>query len=55
MPDQQPPRRAGTVTITAHRPKEMRDRLKILAVRLNKTMNELMAKALDDLYRKHGY
>jgi hypothetical protein len=53
-PDQRPTSRAGTVTITAHRLKEVRDRLKILTVRLNKTMNELMTKALDDPYRKHG-
>jgi len=49
-----PPSRAGTVTITAHLPKETRDRLKILAVRLDRTMNELMAEALEDLFRKHS-
>ena len=49
-----PPSRAGTVTITAHMPKETRDRLKIMAVRLGRTMNELMAEALEDLFRKHG-
>jgi hypothetical protein len=48
-----PPSRAGTVTITAHMPKEKRDRLKIMAVRLGRTMNELMAEALEDLFRKH--
>ena len=48
-----PPSRAGTVTITAHMPKETRDRLKIMAVRLGRTMNELMAEALEDLFRKH--
>jgi hypothetical protein len=31
--------------ITAH--------LKILAVRLSRTMNELMAEALEDLFREH--
>jgi predicted DNA-binding protein len=35
-------------------PKEKRDRLKIMAVRLGRTMNELMAEALEDLFRKHG-
>jgi len=45
--------RTGTVPITAHLPKVVRDRLKILAVRLDRTMNELMAEALDDLFRKH--
>jgi predicted DNA-binding protein len=49
-----PPSRAGTVTITAHMPKETRDRLKIMAVRLGRTMNELMGEALEDLFRKHG-
>jgi predicted transcriptional regulator len=34
--------RTGTVAITAHLPKEVRDRLKILAIRLNRTMNDLM-------------
>jgi predicted transcriptional regulator len=51
MPEQ--PSRAGTVPITAHLPKDIRDRLKILAVRLNRTMNDLMAEALDDLFEKH--
>jgi predicted transcriptional regulator len=46
--------RAGTVPITAHLPKEVRDRLKILAGRLDRTMNDLMAEALNDLFRKHG-
>ena len=32
---------------------EVRNRLKILAVRLDKTMNELMAKALEDLFTKY--
>ena len=49
-----PRSRAGTVPITAHLPKEIRDRLKILAVRLDRTMNELMAEALNDLFKKHG-
>ena len=48
------PSRAGTVAITAHLPKEVRDRLKILAVRLDRTMNDLMAEALSDLFTKHG-
>jgi hypothetical protein len=48
------PARAGTVAITAHLPKEIRDRLKILAVQLDHTMNELIAEALDDLFAKHG-
>jgi hypothetical protein len=47
------PSRAGTVPITAHLPKEVRDRLKILAVRLDRTMNDLMAEALSDLFAKY--
>jgi hypothetical protein len=46
--------RAGTVPITAYLPKEVRDRLKILAVRLDRTMNDLMAEALSDLFAKYG-
>jgi hypothetical protein len=45
--------RTGTVPITAHLPKKVRDRLKILAIRLDRTMNDLMAEPLDDLFRKH--
>jgi len=48
-----PPSRAKTVTITVHTPKDVRDRLKILAVKLDRTMNELMAEALQDLFMKH--
>jgi hypothetical protein len=42
------------VPITAHLPKEVRDRLKDSGVRLDRTMNELMAEALSDLFTKHG-
>ena len=52
MPD--PPSREGTVAITAHLPPEVRERLKILAARQRRTMNELIAEALEDLFRKHG-
>lgn len=48
------PARSGTVAITAHLPKRVRDRLKILAVEHDRTMNELIAEALDDLFAKHG-
>jgi predicted transcriptional regulator len=51
MPEQ--PSRTATVPITAHLPREVRDRLKILAVKLGRTMNELMAEALDDLFAKN--
>lgn len=53
MPRRASPAGAGTVPITAHLPKEVRDRLKILAVRLDRTMNDLMAEALSDLFAKH--
>jgi hypothetical protein len=43
-----------TVAITAHLPREIRDRLKILAARQRRTMNDMIAEALDDLFRKHG-
>ena len=52
MPDQ--PSREGTVAITAHLAPEFRERLKILAARQRRTMNELIAEALEDLFRKHG-
>jgi hypothetical protein len=37
------PSRAGTVAITAHLPQEIRDRLKILAARQRRTMNDMIA------------
>ena len=43
-----------TVAITAHLPREIRDRLKILASRERRTMNEMIAEALEDLFRKHA-
>src|SRR5271168_5349586 len=46
MPD--PPSREGTVAITAHLPPEVRERLKILAAHQRRTMNELIAEALED-------
>lgn len=52
MPDKQS--REGTVAITAHLPPEIRDRLKILAARERRTMNDMIAEALEDLFRKHG-
>jgi hypothetical protein len=49
-----PPSRTGTVTITAHLPKEVRDQLKIMAVERTMTMNALLAEALNDLFVKYG-
>jgi predicted transcriptional regulator len=48
------PSRTGTVAITAHLPQEIRDRLKILAARQRRTMNDMIAEALDELFRQHG-
>jgi hypothetical protein len=48
------PARAGTVPITTHLPKHVRDRLTIMAVALNRTMNDLIAEALDDLFARHS-
>jgi hypothetical protein len=48
------PSRAGTVAITAHLPREVRDRLKILATRQRRTMNDMLAEALSDLFTKYG-
>jgi predicted transcriptional regulator len=48
------PNHIGTLAITAHLPKETRDRLKILAVRMGRTMNQMIAEALDDLFAKYG-
>jgi hypothetical protein len=41
------------VAITAHLPKEVRNRLKKLAIDLARTMNDLVAEGLDDLFRRH--
>ena len=49
-----PPSRAATVTLTAHLPRETRDRLKIMAVRVGRTMNDMIAEAIEDLFAKYG-
>jgi hypothetical protein len=48
------PGRDGTAPITAHFPREVRKQLKALAVDLDRTMHDLMAEALNDLFAKHG-
>ena len=48
------PGREGTSPITAHFPREVRKQLKALAVDLDRTMHDLMAEALNDLFAKHG-
>lgn len=46
------PAPAGTVAI-AHLPREVRNRLKKLAIDLERTMNDLITEALEDLFAKH--
>lgn len=46
--------RAGTVPITVHYPKNVRDQLKILAIKSDKTMHGIVAEALNDLFAKNG-
>ena len=54
-PDHPPlPCQAGTVAITARLPREVRNRLKKLAIDLERTMNDLIAEALEDLFAKHS-
>ncbi len=48
------PGREGTAPITAHFPKEVRKQLKSLAVDLDRTMHNLVAEALNDLFSKYG-
>jgi hypothetical protein len=48
------PARAGTLAIAADLLKEVRNPLKKLAVDLERTMNDLIAEALDGLFAKHG-
>jgi hypothetical protein len=48
------PGRDGTAPITAHFPKAVRKQLKALAVELDRTMHDLMAEALNDLFAKHS-
>ena len=46
--------RDKTKPITFHFPKEVRDQLKILAVEQGKTMHQLGAEAMNDLFAKFG-
>jgi hypothetical protein len=48
------PGRAGTKPITVHFPKDVRDQLKILAVKEDASMQELVAEAFNDFFAKHG-
>jgi hypothetical protein len=46
--------RVGTVPITAHMPKAVRDQIKILAVEQSMKEHELLAEAFNDLFAKYG-
>lgn len=46
--------REGTAPITVHHPKEVRNQLKILAVKTERTVHDLTAEAFNDLFAKHG-
>jgi hypothetical protein len=45
--------KSETSPITVHFPKEVRNQLKILAVETNKTMQNLIAEAYNDLFAKY--
>jgi hypothetical protein len=56
-PHRVPYRQPGRVTlvpITAHFPKEVRRQLKGLAFELDRTMHDLIAEGLNDLFAKHN-
>jgi hypothetical protein len=46
--------REGTAPITVHHPREVRNQLKILAVKTERTVHDLTAEAFNDLFAKHG-
>ena len=48
------PSRVGTVPITGHFPEEVRKQLKILAITEGKTVQLMMAEALNELFAKYG-
>jgi hypothetical protein len=48
------PGREMTKPITAHFPKQVRDQLKILGIEQDKTMQNLIAEAFNDLFAKYG-
>lgn len=49
----QAPSRQGTRPITGHFPKEVRDQLKMMGIEHDKTMQGLIAEALNDLFAKY--
>ncbi len=50
----QAPSRSGTVPITVHFPKQVRDQLKILAIERGGTLHDITAEAYNDLFAKYG-
>ncbi len=46
--------RVGTVPITVHHPKEVRDQLKILAIKTDTEVYDLAAQAFNMLFATHG-
>ena len=48
-----PPSRIGKVQIAGHFEREVRDQLKILAVRRSTSIQHLLRQALNDLFEKH--
>jgi hypothetical protein len=48
------PSRESTKPITVHFPKYVRDQLKILGIEQDKTMQNLIAEAFNDLFAKYG-
>lgn len=49
-----PPSRQNTVPITYHGPEEVRDQLKMLALKQKRPMNELQAEAFNNLFASYG-
>jgi hypothetical protein len=49
-----PPSRRNTVPITYHGPEEVRDQLKMLALKQKRPMNELQAEAFNNLFASYG-
>jgi len=47
--------REGTRAVAAHLPPEYRKTLKRLAADTDRSVQDLVAEALDDLFAKHGY
>ncbi len=51
---QEQPSRLGTKPITVHLPANVRTQLKLLALESEKTLQDLLAEAFNDLFAKYG-